>query len=412
MAIDKVKKPGLIICPSSKELYLGCDPEMFFEKGGQIIGSERVLDGMQKSCEESDYLNYVVIDGVQLELNPPASYCREVLGSVIADTFAALVERLELFDGVSLNFEGVVHVPLAELESLSPRARELGCQPSFNIYKPKAAVDVKVARNMRSAAGHIHLGFTNSIFNPGVTPHDHRPRLVPILDVVLGNTCVLLDRNPLAARRREVYGRAGEFRLPKYGLEYRTLSNFWLRSYQLFSLVMGLARMSVGILQTTLETKLDLEKELLTAVDLELVERAINTNNIHLAKMTYKIFREFVAKRTEAYGAAGFFGIDVGSLDAFEYFLEKVEKHGLEHWFPEDPVSHWYKRSHVFHSERLRERGVIEARGGGYFWGRTHWIGAERFLAEDIPALWAKQEEYGAYDITELHREPADGPTL
>jgi hypothetical protein len=49
-----------------------------------------------------------------------------------------------------------------------------------------------------------------------------------MLDATIGVMSVLLFRNPEEKQRREFYGRAGEYRLPPHGLEYRVLSNAWL----------------------------------------------------------------------------------------------------------------------------------------------------------------------------------------
>ena len=78
--------------------------------------------------------------------------------------------------------------------------------------------------------------------------HEDPLLAVKILDIVVGNTCVIMDRAPSQVERRKVYGRAGEYRLPAHGIEYRTLSNFWLRSYQLTHLVFSLARFAINIL--------------------------------------------------------------------------------------------------------------------------------------------------------------------
>jgi hypothetical protein len=46
--------------------------------------------------------------------------------------------------------------------------------------------------------------------------------------------------------RRVFYGRAGEYRLPTYGIEYRVLSNFWLCAPPIAHLVLDLARNTIS----------------------------------------------------------------------------------------------------------------------------------------------------------------------
>ena len=50
--------------------------------------------------------------------------------------------------------------------------------------------------------------------------------IVQALDIILGLESVILDKD---ARRKEMYGKAGAFRFKDYGVEYRTLSNFWIK---------------------------------------------------------------------------------------------------------------------------------------------------------------------------------------
>ena len=49
---------------------------------------------------------------------------------------------------------------------------------------------------------------------------------------MMGLTSVLEDED---TQRRELYGQAGCFRPKPYGVEYRTLSNYWLKSRELMT---------------------------------------------------------------------------------------------------------------------------------------------------------------------------------
>lgn len=335
---------------------LGCDPELFFEKGGNIIGSEKVLadTGMVADYHRPGggiYKgNKIVTDGVQVELNPTPISCRALLAGEIAASFRALRDHLATMQGVAVSFRSVVEVNKQELDALSERSKLLGCAPSRNTYDKEATISVDLATfRTRSAGGHIHLGL-----NTGGSLFKARERLVPILDILLGNTSVLIDRDPQAAERRKTYGRAGEHRLPAHGLEYRTLSNFWLRSYQLMSFVMGMARLSTNVLYQTLEgrqyysepssfnylttqSKWDAEAALLKSVDLEAVRRAINENDLTLAKQNWQGVKQFLSDHVTLMDS----GLDEKKVDSFEYFTRMIEEKGITHWFPEDPMTHW-----------------------------------------------------------------------
>lgn len=350
-------------------VYFGCDPEFFFaSKDGHIVGAEKVLPKGGK-------LDRYVLDGVQVELNPAADPCRANLANAMKSSFRKLKEHLKATPELKANFSSVVNIDPAELASLSEQARVFGCAPSLNSHDAGAAITVNAGTYLkRSAGGHIHLGFSHGqAESKGIETYNsrlmkNREQLVPLLDVLVGNTSVMIDRDPEAATRRLHYGRAGEYRLPKHGLEYRVLSNFWLQSYQLMSLVMGLSRMAVGVLSKSLGPNMakpilpkdypyytqekwdelyppanyeqwDAASDLLGRVNIANVREAINTNNLELAQENYKGVREFIREHVPSDWQA--MGLCPVTLDAFDFFCEKVQTEGMQYWFPTDPLEHW-----------------------------------------------------------------------
>jgi hypothetical protein len=315
---------------------LGCDPELFLTQKGKVIGAEKVIPELGLSAPYSK----VVLDGIQVELNPMASTCRQSLAYGLGQAFLALHTQLAKMDKIEASFHQIVEVDQSELDSLSDKAKLLGCAPSLNAYDATATIGVDPnTYKKRSAGGHIHLGLTSY-----TNLMKHRERLVPLLDILVGNTSVLIDRDPGNAERRQVYGRAGEHRLPAHGLEYRTLSNFWLRGYPLMSGMFGLARLACDVLANTLSVNaagrshyIEAEPDLLAAVDLEAIRRAIDTNDLALAKENWKPVRDYLYKHTQHYGS----GIYGGNLNAFDHFIEVIDEKGLNAWFPKDPMVAW-----------------------------------------------------------------------
>jgi hypothetical protein len=112
--------------------------------------------------------------------------------------------------------------------------------------------------------------------------------LVKIMDIVAGNTFVLIDRDKDNAVRRKKYGRAGEYRVKPYGLEYRVLSNFWLRHYVLWSFASGLVRQALEIYRS------DYRTEFLGLFNQTAVRKAINENDYDLALQNFKILAKFI----------------------------------------------------------------------------------------------------------------------
>ena len=318
----------------------GSDPELFFQRGGQIIGAEKVLpeEGLINPLHG---VPFVVLDGVQCELNPPQSSTPVGVASHISTAFRLLQQHLAKTPDAEVTccFNRIVDVSRKELNSLSEKSRVLGCLPSLNIYGSKPLKCNRETYRKRSPGGHVHVGLkTTNIYSGSATsPNtDERSRLVPLYDILVGNFSVLLDRDPGAAERRENYGRAGEFRLPEHGIEYRTPDNFWLRNYSLMSFVFGMINLATSVLVETLNGN-DLEQELVEIVNIKRVIKAINNNDITLARKNIADITPWLMNHLPESG----FPLNPGSIAKFVALGDRVEKHGIESVFPDDVMTHW-----------------------------------------------------------------------
>lgn len=336
--------------------YFGCDPELFITTGsGEVVGAEKVLpeDGNLNVSKSSLYGggNNIVLDGVQIELNPPPDPCRANLSNSIQAAMIKLREHLKTQWEMKVSFASVVSVDQKELDSLSEKAKVFGCMPSENVYDKGATVTANPTTYLkRSAGGHIHLGLSRV---PAMM--ERREDLVKLMDILVGNTCVLIDRDPEAAERRKNYGRAGEHRLPTHGLEYRTLSNFWMRSYPLMSFVMGMSRFACNVLDEEMAESLNAQKrdaylkqypgwpafsELLEKVNLQEVKEAINENDLQLALKNWEVVKGFISDH-----ATAMYSLWKDTLPQFDFFCQRIWEGGLEYWFPQDPMTHWCEKS-------------------------------------------------------------------
>lgn len=340
----------------------GADPEFFFEKDGQVIGSEKVIPekGLMKDYSFSSGSfgqGKIVRDGVQAEFNPDASGnagCRANFGNEMQGCFHFLARHIQKTDPkLKMNILPLVEVDPKEMDSLSDRSKILGCMPSLNLYDHEANIGVDGAiYKKRSAGGHIHFGLGA---NYKCIPN-WAERSVAMLDAMVGNTCVLLDQNPLNAERRQVYGRAGEYRLPAHGLEYRTLSNFWLRAYPLLSMILGLSRYALGTVYSgsanntfydpakqayVARDNSNLEQELFSQLDQKQVVKAINENDYKLAFQNWEVVRSFILKHITN-GASG--GIGANYMPWFDHFLSRTREKGLDFWFPDEPLTYWTEK--------------------------------------------------------------------
>jgi hypothetical protein len=319
--------------------YLGCDPEFFIKVKRSVIGAEKVLP---KGGRMLGLNSKIIIDGVQAELNPAPSSCRALLANQMSRMFIAFEKDLKKSGGKAC-FAQTVKISEKELKSLSAENKKFGCDPSFNAHGDKTAstalkkVDPATYLK-RSAGGHIHISF-NPMTLERVTPE----KVVQMLDIIVGNTCVLMDRDKGNIERRKFYGKAGEYRLPEHGLEYRTLSNFWLSNYNLMSLVFGLVRLSYELIVDGTNGGL-YYKAFTEAVDMKDIKKAINTNDFDLALSNFKKIENLI-KEVSQCAATGrtdrHHPLTEDNMEDFLFFVEKIRLKGLQAWFPRDTMKHW-----------------------------------------------------------------------
>ena len=327
--------------PGYRDITMGADPEFFFSNKGVIIGSEKIIpkDGLgNRDAYNNPLPPRVVRDGIQAEINPEPRACRQQLGSEIARCLhEAFVKTKE--SKVKLDFRQLIKVDKKEFDSLSPESKVFGCTPSYNIYTKEAS---KIGVNpltylYRSAGGHIHLGNIGEEMKATLKDVD---KLIPMLDIILGNTCVLIDRDPGNIERRKVYGKAGEFRDTSYGAEYRVLSNFWLIDYKLMGFVMGMARFAVMILLHSTKTD-NYEKLILDSVNEKDIQKAINDNDFNLAMKNFRKIMPIIIKMNDR-----LYPLNQNNMREFLYFVEK----GIDYWFNKDPIIGWNDR--LLHGQR------------------------------------------------------------
>lgn len=330
--------------------YLGCDPEFFFKSDDGVIGAEKVFkkEGLLNTtpsvndrCVLEGTKSQFVIDGVQAELNPRPNTCRANLANEISACFKTLdAELKKQKTNISVDFSRSVVISEEKLAELDKENQKLGCKPSNSAYRGagvKLSEVDPLKHRQRSAGGHIHIGIKNQ---PRLEKavKKHPTKVIKMLDIICGNTCVLIDRDEGNKERRKLYGRAGEYRLPAHGIEYRTLSNFWLESYHLMSLAFGMARLAVELISDE-KNSAKYYKAFSKAVNMKDIERAINDNDFDLAYQNFKKIEPLLAEVTAM--SSEHHPVNKNNLPQFHYFVSKVKTNGLKHFFKDDAMKHW-----------------------------------------------------------------------
>ena len=114
--------------------------------------------------------------------------------------------------------------------------------------------------------GHISIGWDNPTL-------EQQLDMVKAMDATVGLESVLLDFD---TERKKLYGKAGCFRFREYGIEYRSLSNFWIKSDESLKWSWDTTMKAIELVNSG---KIEEVKELGNYI----VE-AINTNNKELAQ--------------------------------------------------------------------------------------------------------------------------------
>ena len=111
--------------------------------------------------------------------------------------------------------------PMTEL--MHPRAMEFGCEPDFDAWTMSQNIppDPFQVMDLRTCGGHLHVGW-----DVAEDDIESKVRLIKMMDLFLGVPSVLLDGD---TDRRSMYGKAGAHRPKSYGVEYRSLSSFWIK---------------------------------------------------------------------------------------------------------------------------------------------------------------------------------------
>ena len=209
------------------DLLIGADPELFVRNKDGFISAHGLVPG----DKYSPYFvqdGAVQVDGMALEFNiNPAKNQIEFknnINSVLRTLRKMVPQELDLVVSPIASFEKEY------MKGLPRSAVALGCLPDFNAYTGKINPAPSEESRLRTAAGHIHLGWTEDQ-NP--KDKDHFNMCIKIakeLDWTLGVPSILDDQQKGSSVRRKMYGRAGAFRPKPYGMEYRVLSNYWLLS--------------------------------------------------------------------------------------------------------------------------------------------------------------------------------------
>lgn len=200
-------------------ITIGTDPEAFVVREDGTVDIAVGKIGGDKLVPLPVNGGAVQEDNVLAEFNIHPSSTEEQFVTTI-NTVIQEMEQLLCFHGLSVLFKPSHWFQKEDLAAGGYQAVQFGCDPDYNAYTGEVNPKPNTETTLRTAGGHVHIGYNN--------PDEQTNReLVIACDLLLGIPSVLLDGD---TERRAQYGKAGAFRHQPHGVEYRTLSNFWLAS--------------------------------------------------------------------------------------------------------------------------------------------------------------------------------------
>lgn len=235
---------------------LGSDPEFFFRnpETGKMVSAIPFIQGTKYEPAPLPKGGNVQRDNVAVEIGTDV-----VLATADWDWIDSLHNALEGLKTVTPKGLELAVVPSASFpasELLHEEAQRFGCDPDFNAWtvaqnEPPVALD----STFRSCGGHVHVGgmdlktgepFSDTGF---LLQFPGKLATTKAMDLMHGTMFTILDSDEAAIKRRQLYGKAGCHRPTDYGVEYRSLSNFWMRSPFTAKLVQELTNDSLRLVK-------------------------------------------------------------------------------------------------------------------------------------------------------------------
>jgi hypothetical protein len=217
---------------STRSLLIGADPELFVRDKNtkKYIVTPKMPGSKQKPFPVED--GAIQVDGCALEFNIKPAHNKKEFVSNIERMLGGLKSKLaELYPDAEL-----VAVPFVEFEDkyfkkVPAFMKQLGCEPDWCAYTEALRVMPEIKTAIRSAGGHIHVGFTKDVPDPTSLHHMELCSLaVQQLDCSVFLPSVYFDKD---IRRQQLYGGPGAWRPKSYGFEYRAPSNTWVHKREL-----------------------------------------------------------------------------------------------------------------------------------------------------------------------------------
>lgn len=262
---------------------VGADIEVFVKNTitNRIISAEGLIGGTKKEPLKLDRKGCALQeDNVMAEFNVNATNNPQDMYEDIVYVLNTLTNRLP--EGFDIDISASAIIPDEFLHT--PQAQEIGCDPDFDAWLGVTNIppDIESLNGLRTCGGHIHIGYDNPSKTTSIA-------IIKALDLFLTLPSILKDTD---SRRREVYGKAGAYRIKPYGVELRTLSNFWIKDLESVKFVFNAVAKAINFVN---------EGKLISMNNAKRIVYAINTQDKDAANELINEFNVLTEEKTTAF---------------------------------------------------------------------------------------------------------------
>ena len=257
---------------SIRNIMIGSDPELFIinSKTGKVVSSIGIIPGEKGNAYRSPDMpeGYgLQIDNILAEFNiPPTNNIDDFVKSMnyMKEYIRNYVKKIN----PDLDIMHASSAIVDDDQLQSDEAKLFGCSVDYNAYTERANPKPEGEKtNLRSSGIHIHISYDKPNAATSV-------ELVKYLDMYLGIPSVVMDPD---VERRKLYGKAGCFRLCKYGVEYRSLGGHFLNNDDLIKFMYNGTMKAIYAYNNCLPL-----------INEDIIELVINENRINEARTLIK----------------------------------------------------------------------------------------------------------------------------
>lgn len=220
-------------------VLIGADPEFFLKekRTRRNISAHGLVPGTKDKPHKLKH-GAIQLDGTAVEFNiDPARDTFEFkqnIQSVLNDIRVMVPQKFDF------NFSPAVKYGPKYFDTIPDDCKELGCNPDHDAYRSGDLNPVPDGvGTLRTGAGHVHIGWSKNLDVKNPSHMVDCIWVVRNMDALLRPIEYLWDKDTL---RRQMYGKYGAFRPKPYGVEYRALSNAWVRHPELYDFIFKAAR--------------------------------------------------------------------------------------------------------------------------------------------------------------------------